>query len=409
MDSRLPLGPNLGFYRKGAKELKRALAAGDPAALARLNAQVPRAKGASLKVAQTIVAREHGFATWSAFKAAVEAAAASGQPTPAASLMTAIKGGDAEAVQALLAGAPALASRAALVEACDRGLVAIVRLLLDAGADPREPQALAAAAHPGPHKMQAAMPLVQLLLERGAADDVFTHAMLGKVEELRRDLSDVDVNTRGPSGTALDLAAGNGHVEAVRLLLEAGATVTRALWDRVYLHIWAPQYRAIARMLVDRGVECTFEEAFEIGHVPAVRRLLAGDPTLKDRRQTNGDLPIERVILRGDAELARALLEAGADDPSGQGRALVEAEPQRGRNLARAVFRNCNFDAANFQSCSFEKTVFQDVDLSGVRIHFANLAGVRIDAASISGMTIWGIELEPLLAAERRRRGALGK
>ena len=422
MDARLPLNPNLGFYRKSAKELKRAIAAGDAAALTRLVAIHPRYRGqlpasvpvrdVSLKDAQQVIAREHGYAGWTEFKAAVEEAAALPQPTPSDRLMAAIAAGDRETARALLATDRGLASKPAgrgvhpLVEACDRGRVEMVRLLLDAGADARMPRALEAAAHPGPYKMRAAHDVVELLIERGAANDFFTNAMLGRADDIRRELPHVAVDGAGPSGaSALALAAGNGHVAAVRVLLEAGAKPTRKIWDRVFLHVWGAEYREIARLMVDHGAPCSFDEACEIGHAAAVRRLVADDPGLKDRPGPDGDLPMARATLRGDVELARALLDAGAADPRGQGRALVDAEVMRGKNFAGAVFRNCTFDGANFQSCSFEGVVLHDVDLSGIRISFANLSGVSIGAGSISGLTIWGIEVEPLLQKERQRRG----
>jgi ankyrin repeat protein len=426
MDARLPLNPNLGFYRKTAKELKRAIAAGDAAALARLIASHPRYQGqqaksveagkVSLKDTQLVIARGHGLATWAEFKAAVEKAAATPQPTPAERLLAAIQAGDGDAARALVASDPALVSRPTpdgsipFIEACDRGRVDMVRILLDAGADARDPRALAAAAHPGPHKKKAAMEVVDLLIARGAANDVYTQAMLGRADELRRALPGVDVNAPGPSGaTALALAAGNGHAEAARVLLEAGATPTKKIWDHVLLHLWGASYREIARLMVDHGAACSFEEACEIGHAGAARRLLTADPTLKDRPAGDGVLPLDRAILRGNAEIAAVLVEAGAADPHGQGRALAETEPQRGRNVARAVFRNCTLDNANFQSCSFENVVFHDVDLSGVQISYANLAGVRIGECSIKGLVIWGIEVEPLLAKEQQRRRAAKK
>jgi uncharacterized protein YjbI with pentapeptide repeats len=46
--------------------------------------------------------------------------------------------------------------------------------------------------------------------------------------------------------------------------------------------------------------------------------------------------------------------------------------------------------------------------LAGVRIDNANLSGARIDNAFIKGMTIYGIEIEPLLVKERERRAAKG-
>lgn len=67
---RLPDRPDLEQYKRQAKDLRKALAAGDPAALERLGQSHPRALppgAAKLADAQLIVAREHGFASWPAF------------------------------------------------------------------------------------------------------------------------------------------------------------------------------------------------------------------------------------------------------------------------------------------------------------------------------------------------------
>lgn len=68
----LPDKPDLEQYRRQAKDLRKALAAGDPAALARLARFHPRAdeaRAAKLADAQLVVAREHDFASWPAFAA----------------------------------------------------------------------------------------------------------------------------------------------------------------------------------------------------------------------------------------------------------------------------------------------------------------------------------------------------
>jgi ankyrin repeat protein len=413
MGARLPLHPNLGFYRKSAKDLKRAVAAGDKAALERLARSHPRAgdvAAVTLKDAQLVIARELGFATWAALKAAVEEAARTPAVSPAERLLAAVKAGDEPALRELLASHPDLPLGPPLVEACDRGSLPLVTALLDGGADAREPEALFSAAHPGPHKAQPALDVIELLIARGAPDDFLTHAALGKVDELRRELPGVDVSARGRGGnTALGLAAGNGHVEAVKLLLEAGAAPSQKLLAHVFLHAWGASYREIARLFLDRGLTCSFAEACLVIHVPTVRRLLAADPGLKDRPDENGHLPMTNAFVRGEVELARVLLEAGAVDPHGQGRALVEVEPQRGKRFEHAVYRNCTFDNASFHDCSLENVVFSDVDLSGAHFRMINLTNARIDAAWINGLTIYGIEVAPLLAEERRRRAAAKK
>jgi hypothetical protein len=67
--SELPGRPNLDQLRRQARELLRAAAAGEPAALTRIRAFSART---SLSAAQLAVAREYGFASWPALHAEVE-------------------------------------------------------------------------------------------------------------------------------------------------------------------------------------------------------------------------------------------------------------------------------------------------------------------------------------------------
>src|SRR5262245_50135666 len=112
MDAR-PLTPNLGFYRKAAKELKRAHEKGDAAAAARFAQHHPKFRDRDAKDvqqaqialadAQLVIARENGYASWGEFKSAVESAAHAPRPTPAALLRAAVEAGDADAVRSLCA------------------------------------------------------------------------------------------------------------------------------------------------------------------------------------------------------------------------------------------------------------------------------------------------------------------
>ena len=67
--SELPGRPNIDQLRRQARELLRAAADGEPAALARVRAFSQRV---SLSAAQLAVAREYGFASWPALHAEVE-------------------------------------------------------------------------------------------------------------------------------------------------------------------------------------------------------------------------------------------------------------------------------------------------------------------------------------------------
>jgi ankyrin repeat protein len=79
-DRVLPDRPNLEQYKKQAKELHRAAAAGEPAALARLRKHYPRLRNLALDQppaialadAQFVLAREHGYESWPAFAKHIE-------------------------------------------------------------------------------------------------------------------------------------------------------------------------------------------------------------------------------------------------------------------------------------------------------------------------------------------------
>ena len=173
----LPARPNLDHLRRQARDLLRAAHAGDPAAAGRIRAV---SAALTLASAQLAVAREYGFASWARLRAEVTArtadlarqaeafceasirdstgrAARMLEATPELagySFATAVVLGDADRVRAEIGRDPGLATRrdgrwgwTSLHAACASrwhrldparadGLLAVARLLLDAGADP---------------------------------------------------------------------------------------------------------------------------------------------------------------------------------------------------------------------------------------------------------------------------------
>ena len=67
--STLPIRPDLGQLKRQARELLRAAAANDPSAVGRIGSVTGTV---TLAGAQLALAREHGFASWPALKAAVD-------------------------------------------------------------------------------------------------------------------------------------------------------------------------------------------------------------------------------------------------------------------------------------------------------------------------------------------------
>lgn len=107
----LPARPSLDSLRKQAKRLARDVAAGNGDALARVNAQLPHTKlPLTNRDAQLVVAREYGFAGWSALTAEVAKRTGSALEWAAAQAKVAIHDRDHERLRALVAEYPTLVS-----------------------------------------------------------------------------------------------------------------------------------------------------------------------------------------------------------------------------------------------------------------------------------------------------------
>jgi ankyrin repeat protein len=324
MATQLPDRPNLAQLKRQAKDLLRAARARESSALARFRILPPYARASdadlaraplALHDAQSVVAREHGFDSWNAlrehieeatlaFDAALEhfvQAATDGRPDRAerllalhpgiarANLQTALLLGDAEAVERRIADRPALAterggprgweplhyvchtavgSRTAGREA---GLVAIARRLVALGADPnlRFPWLHHGVQRPvlwGAVCSVRSLPLAAALLEMGA----------------------------NPSdGVTLPLAASQGDVAALDLLLKHGVDVN---------HPWATDGSVPLYAILDWSRDASGARwLLEHGADP--------DPVFAP----NGETPLHAVAARWDAELAAELVRRGAD------------------------------------------------------------------------------------------------
>ena len=152
-----------------------------------------------------------------------------------------------------------------LVHYCREDRVTHVERLLQKPYKPKGKALLVAA-------REGHLEIVRLLLEAGA---------------------DKDAATTTDGATALLLAAFQGHLEVVRLLLEAGADKDSATTDG-----------ATALLVADRE-----------GHLEIVRLLLEAGAD-KDAATTDGATALLLAAFQGHLEVVRLLLEAGADKDS---------------------------------------------------------------------------------------------
>ncbi len=131
----------------------------------------------------------------------------------------------------------------------------LIDLLCDNGADPET--AIEAAA------LHGEVDSVKALLERGAAIDLPVAAMLGRTDDARLLLPAASAEDRH---LALSLAADNGHVEIVRMLLDAGEDPDRYNPVGGHSHT-TPLHQAagagheeVVRLLVEHGARLDLED-----------------------------------------------------------------------------------------------------------------------------------------------------
>jgi ankyrin repeat protein len=235
--------------------------------------------------------------------------------------------------------------------------------------------------------------------QKGTAMNLFQAAKEGKVATLRRLISggaDVNALARGrdsdlgyatQSGTALMGAAEGGHVDACRLLLDAGAKVNirNANGSTALAHAAAPGHEAVVRMLLEAGAKVDTPDqqgrtallvAAYGGHAEVVQALLdaGADPNHKDSgnhtsvltwaasqrnhevvrrlvkagakleiRDKFGNTPLTTAVEYGDLAMVRLLLRAGADvrarNEAGY-TALMHAATPRKAAAARLLLRH---------------------------------------------------------------------
>ncbi|KAM7182918.1 Ankyrin repeat-containing domain protein [Rhypophila sp. PSN 637] len=221
----------------------------------------------------------------------------------------------------------------ALQAASKRGHEVIVRLLLEKGADVNAQggfygNALHAASKRG-HEA-----VVRLLLEKGADvnaqggfyGNALQAASEGGHEAIVRLILEkgADVNAQGGFyGNALQAASNRGHEAIVRLLLEKGADVNAQGGEyRNALQIASNRgHEAIVRLLLEKGADVNaqggkhgnaLQAASERGHEAIVRLLLDKGADVNAQGGFNGNA-LHAASERGHEAIVRLLLEKGAD------------------------------------------------------------------------------------------------
>jgi ankyrin repeat protein len=383
--SELPARPSFEYLKKLAKERVRELRAGRP--------------DAKLSDAQLAVAREFGFPSWRALKKEVEARAASATDA----FFAACAAGDLEAMREMLEGNPELANarsaggstplHAAL------GHLDAVALLLAYRADPnardRGDNALPL------HFAAGAAPLetVRALLDAGSdvqgMGDVHALDVIGWAAcfaEPRRDVVDLLLE-RGARQHVFSAVALADHEALRRLVAEDPGALRRRLsrfeQEQTALHYCVAPPDGLVGGLFRTGEHYrTLELLVELG----------SDLEARDAR---GRTPLAVAMLRGDAEAVRILHDAGARSPDpAQAAPSTASFPALADSVVGVVpmIAVADIDAtvAWYRGVGFELTGsngepgrldWAEVKLGRARIMFASSGDAW--RAGTSGLSLW--------------------
>jgi ankyrin repeat protein len=231
--------PDLAQLKRQAKELLDAFSAGDGTAAAEINAHYHGASPLTFRLhdAQLVLARAYGFDSWLKLKAFVDGVTVK-------RFEEAARNGDLAQLRAMLQQRPELVNSAALRHAVLGRDDAMVRVLMEYGANAR--------IGVYPHR-DATTPLA-IAADRGYGAIV---AIIQEAERRRRESSSGDGGILDPEELFRAIAAGE-HDRAVSLLASA-PSLTQA---RLLPHGWTPLHAAAAMSnvtlvdwLIDRGAD----------------------------------------------------------------------------------------------------------------------------------------------------------
>ena len=349
----LPDKPNLNQLKKQAKDLLKAFQAGEPTAIDEVRAHYPhpisRPQGHVLQLsdAQLVLARAYGFDSWPKLKAFVDGVTMS-------RFVAAVETGDVGGVRGMLHRRPELVHMDTAGNNEHRGLhyavlgrnVAMVRLLMQAGADARK----------GIFPHRDATTAFALANDRDYKDIV---AVIEEEEQHRREQMSCPNARVSPLQDQINGAIRKGEKEAAIRLLEADESLIRAC-DRdggTPLHLaaqvtneemvaWllsrranvhkrdvrgftpldraalaadprndrAKRFPAVAKLLLDRGAEVTLRAAVALPDSERIRELVNADPGLLRREihWSEGGL-LSLAVKHGHLDAVRLLLDLGAD------------------------------------------------------------------------------------------------
>jgi len=338
----LPPQPNLEQLRKQAKELLDLYRSSDPAAVAEVQRFElhPNPTSFALHDAQRVLARAYGYASWSNLKAFTDG-------INVHELAAAVQRGDIAKVRAMLHSRPELVGmdmsanneHRALHYAVLRRDPAMVRLLMEAGADPHKgiyphrdaTSALALANHREYHDIVA---IIQEEERRRREELSCPNATVSPVQDqINEAIAEGDNATAirlleadgsliqacdSEGATPLHIAAEEANSEMLSWLLAHRAKLNKqdvnglTALDRASFQARGDEFRTIANLLIDHGAEITIRAAVALADPRKISELIQADPASLRQVGKNGGL-LTLAVKHNHLEIVRLLLDLGVD------------------------------------------------------------------------------------------------
>lgn len=309
----LPESANLDWLKKTAKQ--------------RLRAWKAAGRDAQLAEAQLSLAREYGFSSWRALKAALEAdPAGSARPETekdVAAFLIQVGQGRLDAVGALLDETPTLVNAVgphpfwggrpqALHVAIETTRRDMIDLLLDAGADVDGDNALYEYWSPVMLTVSRDLPAIRRdLIARGAAIGLLEALLIGDDEEVESLLKDgpAAIPAGRPSGSLLALARTPFAIDA---LLDLGVSPDGTdQWGSSAIETLSrlgPKGRPLVLRMMQRGITAEPQEFARLGDLETLDVLCAANPEI-----ARDDAVFLAAVDFGHREIVEWLLARGAD------------------------------------------------------------------------------------------------
>ena len=261
-----------------------------------------------------------------------------------------------------------------LHHATKAGNEAVIRYLVQQGAD------VGARSGQGYHalyylilKQLKSLSLFNLLIDKGASPEALDgdgcptivraaeHGLTSVVRLLaNKDVDIASVNKK--QQTALDLAAGKGHVDTIRVLLELGAEVDHRdqFGFTPLLHATYCGHQASISILMDNGADVkavsldgrnAVDLALSKGQKAIASLILDKQPHFLNDKDSEGQLAIHRAARAGKDDVINILLEKGADleytDDQGRTALMYAVSHNQKQTASLLLQKGANVNAVN--------------------------------------------------------------